>query len=194
MTDYSKYELTSKDIASKSYKALMGGGPEEWEQRGKSQLEFMQSCGLLPQHKMLDVGCGILRGGVFFIDYLEPGNYFGIEGNPSFVMASEELLKEKGMVADVQQSWEFRSSKGPFDFALAFSVLNHCGHEDRRKFFSNAVGWLKPGGKAYVTHAKWFRPSILKGLPLNSKVLNVGKFFSPVLEIQRRRTMKDWLK
>ena len=35
--------------------------------------------GLKPEHKLLDVGCGPLRGGIKFINYLEPGNYYGVD-------------------------------------------------------------------------------------------------------------------
>jgi hypothetical protein len=35
--------------------------------------------GLAPSDCFLDIACGSLRGGVYFINYVNPGNYLGIE-------------------------------------------------------------------------------------------------------------------
>jgi len=46
-----------------------------WEQIGQLQFDFLVNHGLEPNHKLLDIGCGTLRGGRHFITYLVPGNY-----------------------------------------------------------------------------------------------------------------------
>ncbi|HTR18374.1 MAG TPA: hypothetical protein VMH91_00090, partial [Candidatus Paceibacterota bacterium] len=43
------------------------------------QLERLIAHGIKPQHTLLDIGCGYLRGGQYIIDYLEEGNYTGTD-------------------------------------------------------------------------------------------------------------------
>ena len=40
---------------------------------------MLRDLGMSPDSKLLDIGCGWLRSGVWFIDYLEPNCFFGIE-------------------------------------------------------------------------------------------------------------------
>src|SRR3979409_2149502 len=58
------------------HRAAVGG---RWEEIGELQFQFLRTHGLEPQHRLLDIGCGSLRGGVRFVSYLDPGNYFGID-------------------------------------------------------------------------------------------------------------------
>jgi hypothetical protein len=55
------------------------------------QLDFMIREGLKPHHKLLDIGCGSLRGGVHFIRYLDAGNYVGIDSNIALLDAGYEI-------------------------------------------------------------------------------------------------------
>lgn len=54
---YSKH--TDLRVASNPHEAVGG----DWEKIGKLQFEFLVSRGLRPHHRMLDIGCGTLRGG-----------------------------------------------------------------------------------------------------------------------------------
>ena len=37
---------------------------------------------------MLEIGCGNLRAGRLFIDYLDAGNYYGIDISPDILLAA----------------------------------------------------------------------------------------------------------
>ena len=50
-----------------------------WEALGKLQFDYLVANGLKPGHRLLDIGCGTLRGGRHFIRYLAPGGYTGID-------------------------------------------------------------------------------------------------------------------
>ncbi len=61
-------ELSIKEIEEKAHRGLVGG---LWDELGKLQLDFLTESGLKPSHKLLDIGCGCLRGGVHYVKYLE---------------------------------------------------------------------------------------------------------------------------
>lgn len=62
-----------------------------WDELGKLQFDLLVQQGLKPQHFLLDVGCGSLRGGVHFIRYLEPGHYFGVDESRELLDAGRRI-------------------------------------------------------------------------------------------------------
>ena len=77
--EWDEYTYSNEDIMSEAYKASLGGSKSEWKLRGKFQLEFMKVIGLKPHHEFLDIGCGPLRAGIHFIEYLDKRKYFGFD-------------------------------------------------------------------------------------------------------------------
>lgn len=59
-----------------------------WEEIGQLQLDFLRSRGLRSNHRIVDIGCGSLRAGVKLVAYLDPGNYYGTDINPSATRSS----------------------------------------------------------------------------------------------------------
>ena len=57
-------DVGSEIFDGDGHRAYVGG---LWEALGSLQFKFMIDRGLEPQHVLLDVGCGTLRGGVRFI-------------------------------------------------------------------------------------------------------------------------------
>jgi len=76
--------MTQEEILSGAHRAWVGG---MWDELGQLQLDFMMQNGLQPSHNLLDVGCGSMRGGVRFVEYLDVGNYCGIDINESLISA-----------------------------------------------------------------------------------------------------------
>ena len=70
--------------APSDHRAYVGGA---WDEIGQLELTFMKSMGLNRSHHLLDVGCGALRGGIHFIQYLHPAHYYGIDLNPQLLEA-----------------------------------------------------------------------------------------------------------
>src|SRR5258708_5686572 len=48
---------------------------------------------------MLEIGCGNLRAGRLFIDYLDAGNYYGLDISPEILLAGQRTLVEFGLQA-----------------------------------------------------------------------------------------------
>jgi len=107
------------------------GGDSVWESIGNLQYKFMLSEGLKPEHILLDLGCGSLRGGRFFIDYLSQGHYLGIDKNIDLIIrgVAEELgiksFYEKQPLFVISNNFEFyKFSKQP-DYIIAQSLFTH---------------------------------------------------------------------
>ena len=92
--DFSGRVLTPEEIAAGEHRRYVGG---VWESHGRRQLEFMISRGLRPHHRLIDIGCGAFRAGRHFVDYLEPGHYYGVDANHSVMQAGydTELTDEQ---------------------------------------------------------------------------------------------------
>lgn len=130
-----------------------------WDELGTLQLEFLKEQGLRPEHVLLDVGCGSLRGGVRFIDYLEPGHYWGIEKQAELLEAGRDVELSRAGVAGKEPHLRvtglFELDHVPagvaFDFALAQSVFTHLRPELVRLCIERVTRRLAPGGVFYAT-------------------------------------------
>jgi SAM-dependent methyltransferase len=126
------YDLKRIDeiIAQEGHRDIIGG---RWEQLGNLQLTFMKKAGLQPHHKLLDVGCGSLRAGVKFVQYLNPGNYFGIDISEGLLNVGYHIeltksglthrLPKENLVCAVD--FESGAPEGFFDFVIAHSLCIH---------------------------------------------------------------------
>lgn len=122
---------------------------------GRKQFDFMVGEGLAPTHRLLDVGCGCLRGGIHFIPYLDPGNYVGIDIDRELIEAGRGELGKAG-IADrsptllVLEDFDV-SGLGPFDCAIAQSVFTHLPLNRIMRCVANVTAALAVGGRFYAT-------------------------------------------
>jgi SAM-dependent methyltransferase len=72
---------------------------EAWLRRGQAEFDYLIGHGLQPGDRMLEIGCGTLRAGHLFIDYLSAGNYYGIDVSPGALIAAQQVLAEFGLQA-----------------------------------------------------------------------------------------------
>ena len=166
---YKDVRLSFDDMQSEAYKKYLGGGPEGWDKRGQFQLYFLKRMGLLPSQKLLDIGCGPIRAGVFFIEYLNKSNYCGVEYNKDFIVAAKQIinnkkLNDKNPTVNVIENFNFNDAGvgKDFDYGIAFSVLNHCNKSQRHAFFNNISHILNSSAKLFITHASWYEPSYIE--------------------------------
>lgn len=146
-------ELTPEDINRQEHRGAVGG---MWEELGILQLEFMKKMKLEPSHKLLDMGCGSLRGGVKFVDYLASGHYFGVDINQSLLDAGRLELKAAGLSdkqVNLATSNRFDASqfKTQFDYALAISLFTHLSVNFIIQCLERVKDVLTKDGKFYAT-------------------------------------------
>ncbi len=109
-----------------------GGPPQYFEIVGRLQLATLLREGIYPQSKVLDLGCGCLRGGYWVIHFLDPGCYFGIE--PAAAMLRQgidhvmepEVLKERQPRFDTNDRFDLSVFGVKFDIVLARSIWSHA--------------------------------------------------------------------
>jgi len=156
--DYLQAYISNTDFRVKmDPKSAIGG---QWEQIGKLQFNFLIVKGLIPGHKMLDIGCGTLRGGLHFIRHLNSGNYTGIDISPEAIKYANKVVINEGLVnkqptliLNVEKNLKFEKlpSKS-FDFIIAQSVFTHLKPEHIEECFANIHKVMKNGTVFYFTY------------------------------------------
>lgn len=146
-------QLNQDEIAKGKHRESVGG---MWEEIGHLQFEFLQKRGMLPGHRFLDVGCGCLRGGIHFVQYLNVGNYYGLDINPSLIEAGKMELAsvnclDKNPNLLVNDKFEFSRFGVKFDFVLALSVFTHLFMNHIERCLVEVKKVLEPQGVFYAT-------------------------------------------
>jgi SAM-dependent methyltransferase len=160
-------ELSPEDIATRHHRDAVGG---LWDELGRLQFEFLRSRGLERSHHLADIGCGCLRGGVHFIDYLDPGHYSGLDINASLLEAGRIEVAQHGLEAKAPRLLlddGFRSVRfqQPFDFMLSVSLFTHLPMNHILRCLRESREALKPGGVYYATYFEAPAPLWLEPLP-----------------------------
>ena len=128
-----------------------------WDEMGKLQFDFLVAEGLKPEHKLLDIGCGCLRGGIHFIKYLASGNYFGVEKEKRRLDAAlrfelpKEMSAQKNPKMVHMENFDFASLGAKFDFALAQSLFSHLPLNPIIRCLLSVEKVLQPAGRFYAT-------------------------------------------
>ena len=137
------------------HKKAVGG---MWDEMGWFQLGYMVGAGLRPHHRLLDVGCGSMRGGRLFTRYLDRGCYWGFDKERELVEAGWRVLakaKLTGRQPHLHVVRDFDLSRFPddlrFDFALAQSVFTHLLPDQILACLRAVVPRLKLVGEFHAT-------------------------------------------
>lgn len=131
-----------------------------WDEIGALQKAFLINRGLKPGHKLLDVGCGCLRGGVQFVDYLDTGNYFGVDRNEALLDVGYNVeleacglqpkLPRENLIAEAD--FNLHRFNVIFDYALAVSVFTHISFNRIRVCLERLTSVMAVGSRFYATY------------------------------------------
>lgn len=132
-TDYLKAyaEATNARVVIDPHQAAGG----KWKEMGLLQFNFLKNEGLLQRHSLLDIGCGTLRGGLHFIQYLSEDNYTGIDVAGKAIEYANVLIEKEELACkrpqlSVNKDLKFEEFKGKkFNYILAQSVFYHLKTE-----------------------------------------------------------------
>jgi SAM-dependent methyltransferase len=153
MNPYAR-QLTAAEIASGAHRDAVGG---LWDEMGRLQCEFLINKGLRPEHRLIDVGCGSLRGGIHFIRYLAAGNYYGLDVNASLIEAGRCEVQAAGL-ADrqinllIDDRFGLDRFNATFDYGIAQSVFTHLCLNHIICCLAQVQRVLAPHGRFFATY------------------------------------------
>lgn len=166
---YYNLENAAAVVQRGGHRGFVGG---MWDELGPMQLEFLIDEGITPEAKLLDIGCGCLRGGVHFVRYLDVGNYYGTDISQALLDAGYDVeLAAAGLQSRMPRSnlrcngsFDASGFGVKFDVAIAQSVFTHLPLNHFRLCMARAVDYVRPGGAFYATiflapdGSDWTRP------------------------------------
>ena len=123
----------NESLGELGHRRYVGG---YWDLVGQLQFDFLRNQGLRSHHVFLDIACGSLRAGRFFIPYLDPGKYLAVEKEASLVEAGrqyevpEQVWAERKPEILITDRFEFDKLSRRPDFAIAQSLFSHLGAAD----------------------------------------------------------------
>jgi hypothetical protein len=143
-----------------------------WDEIGKLQFDFLIAQGLKPNHVLLDIACGSLRGGRLLIPYLDAGNYLGIEQHKALIDAGLQqeidpaIVRLKKPEFVISSEFEFdKFSKKP-DFCIAQSIFTHLNPKAINQCLGNLAHFATTDCRLFATffesrrlHLNFFRSS-----------------------------------
>lgn len=136
---------------------------------GESTVKWLINCGLQPNHKVLEIGCGIGRIAIPLTKYLgNGGSYEGIDittekvnycrktiGDryPNFYFQHADLYNKyynpQGKLK--ASKYRFPYENDIFDFVFLISVFTHMLPEGVEQYLAEIARILKPSGKCAAT-------------------------------------------
>jgi SAM-dependent methyltransferase len=147
------YRAVMASDAARDPEAAVGSrSHERWLALGQMQFGYLTGHGLEPGHRMLDIGCGNLRAGWRFIDYLDAGNYYGIDISPDILISAKQTVVTYGLQEKLPHltitgnlTLDFLPS-AHFDVVHAHSVFSHSPIEVIDECLAHVGRILAPGG------------------------------------------------
>lgn len=136
-----------------SYKQEVGG---LYDEIGKLQFDYLFENGLKPDDTLVDIACGSLRGGRFFINYLNSGNYLGIEMQERLIqMAVKHELRntyhKKCPEFIISSDFEFDKFTKKANVGIAQSIFTHLTLSDIEKCLKKLHSQTTDDFKLYAT-------------------------------------------
>ncbi len=136
------------------------GPPDQYDFMGATQFRLLCTLGLRANHSLLDFGCGSLRAGRLFLNYLDEGRYFGIEPNQWLIEGAINKMVGRDLVAIKKPRFDYNSDfmtnvfSERFDFIVAQSVFSHASGDLINIALHNFKASLKPTGIIVATFFK----------------------------------------
>jgi len=141
----------------------------DFKRAGAGFLQMAVDNGLQPDHRVLDLGCGVGRFAVALTEHLDPeGRYVGLDTSQEAIRICNEWIGARvpGFVflwADVFNTnynrsagakaahYRFPFEEGAFDFVFSNSLFTHLVPGDARNYLHEIGRVLKPGGRTLNT-------------------------------------------
>jgi hypothetical protein len=147
-------------------KTWLGVPVHNFEKGGRELFIYLLNAGLNPDSKLVDIGCGVLRGGYWLTHFLNPGCYCGIEphtgrlGMGTQTILGPELVAAKRPRFDTNPRFDTSVFGEKFDFFLAYSIWTHASKPQIRLMLDSFLRDSSEGGVFLTSYlpATWRHP------------------------------------
>ena len=146
----SKVQAAAEEMMARH--GFVGVPQRTFEEGGRAQFVRLLQHGLLPESKVLEIGCGVLRVGYWLIRFLEADGYCGIEPAEQRVRCGLELLLDTEEAARKRPCFDFNAVFDTsvfgrtFDFFVAGSIWTHCSKAHIERTLDGFVADTGPSG------------------------------------------------
>jgi ubiquinone/menaquinone biosynthesis C-methylase UbiE len=96
-----------------------------------------------PEHRILDVGCGIAR----ILQYLPVARYVGIDNNSRYISAARERYRNRGKFVVGNVGALSVNPGDRFDIVLASGILHHIDDESAKSLLAASARLLAKNGR-----------------------------------------------
>ena len=145
----------SRVLSSEAGRRHAAVGPAHlWQMKRRFQIDFLRKHGLEANHRLVDIGCGTLRGGIPLIKLLQTGHYTGIDVREEVLELAREELREAGL-EDKQPNLIHSTALSTLEldnkteYMWAFAVLIHMDDDALNGCLSFVAKHLTPDGAFY---------------------------------------------
>jgi SAM-dependent methyltransferase len=155
-------------------------GDLNWIDSAKKRFTaYKKSVDLEPRFRVIDYGCGTLRVGVHFINFLDKGNYWGMEPSPGMTEVGAELVGQELMAAKtpvlsgISENDIERAADWGADFVFSVNVAFHIPPSEIERYLANLVRLTAKKGAILSLQAR-FSPEVRSGeseSPMGSVVM-----------------------
>lgn len=184
-------------------RAILVGPPHLWQEKRDCQIKFLLQYGLKPDQYLLDLGCGVLRGGIPIINYLNEGHYYGVEKDPGRLEEGIKELKEFNLSnKNPHLSTTYTDVDIKFDYIWAFQVFIHLSDKILKEVLLNIKHLLKDKGVCYATvalnknrvHSSWREyPYVERPLSFYEKVASKANLSIDLVNYVSKGSWRDML-
>jgi len=135
-------------------------------------LEIVESLNILPDKKILDLGCGNGR----FLEILgDDKNYLGVDNSKNLINFAREKYGDKFQVLDILKLDELKESG--FDFVFSWAVFHHIpGNKLRLDFLNKVYDKMNDGATLVISVWKLRKKKNFFSLALKSFLKNLFEF------------------
>lgn len=134
---------------------------------GRCYFDELVARNLQPTNRVLDLGCGAGRVGIWLIPFLNSGNYYGIEthlGTLAAFAAYECVihnLRDKQPHLMLDDEFRVEGFGVRFDVVLDFNVSVHVPMDARVRLFQRVAASCNPGARLFMSRKPKVPPAVL---------------------------------
>jgi SAM-dependent methyltransferase len=157
--------VMADETAKDPDRAIGSDSAQSWMGIGELQHTYLLRHGLRPEHRLLDIGCKNLRAGWRLIQYLNPGNYYGVDISPDILIAAQDTvcrfnLRDRlpylTVIGDLKLGF---LPDQHFDVVHAHSVFSHTPIDTIDEALAHVGRLLKPNGYFDFTYPETAGPA-----------------------------------